>query len=1021
MINENGCEDLINVVGEVTYRDEEREKTAKARGQGIFQPPSPTGFAFQGSRSGTMGVMSRRVVPVCGSLCFFCPSLRARSRQPVKRYKPLLADIFPRSQDAVPNDRKIAKLCEYAMKNPLRIPKITEFLEQRFYKDLRNQHMGSVKVVLCVYTKLLCSCKEQMPLFANSLLGTVRTLLEQTPHEEIQVLGCSALAEFINCQVDSSYMFNLEGVIPKLCQLAQEVGDNDRALRLRAAGLRALASMVLFMGDHSQMSMDLGNIISATLENYMDINPFNGEVMRLELNCSSLPTNTISIKEELEPPVDASSNPCYWSRVCLHNMVGLAKEATTVRRVLEPFFCNFDSEDYWALEKGVALSVLKYFHQLLEESGENSHMLLSMLVKHLDHKNVVKQPLKQINILNVTMHLSQYAKQQVSVAITGALTDLMKHLRKCMQYSAEASSRVNGADKLNADLQSAIEQCILALSKKIGDAGPILDVMAVALENIPANCVVARATISAACRTAQIISCVPNVSYYQKAFPDALFHQLLLAMAHQDHETRIGAHYVFSVVIMPSLINTWLSHKGNSSLKYLRFPSILKGKGNSNVISDERESELEAMNTKVDEDVKQCSDLHKHVGSCSFKCAMTNGNKELGSLRLSSHQISLLLSSIWVQAISAENSPGNFEAMALTYNIALLFTRCKTSSHVGLVRCFQLAFSLRSIALDHEGNMQLPQRRSLFTLASYMLIFSARAGNLPELIPVVKSSLTDKMVDPCLELVEDIRVQAVNLQSSSGSTICASNEDAAAALKCLSVMRLDDQKSRETVISHFMTKFEKLSEEDLFGMKKQLLQGFSPDDTYPLGSSLFMETPRPGSPAMLLNIQASDEEEAPELLDDDSNDANGSQSGRKTSISTNSLDIVNVNQLLESVLETAQQVASLPASAALMPYDEVKNQCEALVSGKQKKMSVLQNIKQQQESKAIISVPESEEIPTSPVKKLQDWETTLQLINSEPIRSYDQLFLCSIEYGQEQSFRLPPSSPYDKFLSAAGC
>lgn len=47
---------------------------------------------------GKMGVMSRRVVPVCGNLCVFCPSLRARSRQPVKRYKKFIADIFPRNQ-----------------------------------------------------------------------------------------------------------------------------------------------------------------------------------------------------------------------------------------------------------------------------------------------------------------------------------------------------------------------------------------------------------------------------------------------------------------------------------------------------------------------------------------------------------------------------------------------------------------------------------------------------------------------------------------------------------------------------------------------------------------------------------------------------------------------------------------------------------------------------------------------------------------------------------------------------------
>lgn len=43
------------------------------------------------------GVISRQVLPACGSLCCFCPGLRTRSRQPVKRYKKLIADIFPTS------------------------------------------------------------------------------------------------------------------------------------------------------------------------------------------------------------------------------------------------------------------------------------------------------------------------------------------------------------------------------------------------------------------------------------------------------------------------------------------------------------------------------------------------------------------------------------------------------------------------------------------------------------------------------------------------------------------------------------------------------------------------------------------------------------------------------------------------------------------------------------------------------------------------------------------------------------
>ncbi|PNY15379.1 arm repeat superfamily protein [Trifolium pratense] len=43
------------------------------------------------------GVISRQVLPACGNLCFLCPGLRARSRQPVKRYKKLIAEIFPRN------------------------------------------------------------------------------------------------------------------------------------------------------------------------------------------------------------------------------------------------------------------------------------------------------------------------------------------------------------------------------------------------------------------------------------------------------------------------------------------------------------------------------------------------------------------------------------------------------------------------------------------------------------------------------------------------------------------------------------------------------------------------------------------------------------------------------------------------------------------------------------------------------------------------------------------------------------
>lgn len=48
-------------------------------------------------------------------------------------------------------------------------------------------------------------------------------------------------------------------------------------------------------------------------------------------------------------------------------------------------------------------------------------------------------------------------------------------------------------------------------------------------------------------------------------------------------------------------------------------------------------------------------------------------------------------------------------------------------------------------------------------------------------------------------------------------------------------------------------------QEELSSIKKQVLQGFSPDDDYPLGGPLFMETPRPCSPLARMEFQAFDE------------------------------------------------------------------------------------------------------------------------------------------------------------------
>ncbi|XP_028776287.1 uncharacterized protein LOC114733043 [Neltuma alba] len=1032
-----------------------------------------------------MSVISRNIWPVCGSLCFFCPALRERSRHPIKRYKKLLADIFPRSQEEEPNDRMIGKLCEYASRNPLRVPKITTYLEQRCYKELRNENIHCVKVVICIYRRLLVSCKEQMPLFASSLLGIIQILLDQARHNEVQALGCHTLFDFVNNQRDGTYMLNLDGLVSKLCLLAQEAGDEEKVQHLRASGIQALSSMVWFMGEFSHISAEFDNVVSVVLENYGDVEKDSENMQMTRITSWRMVVNE---KGQVNVPVEDVVNPRFWSRVCLRNMAKLAKEATTVRRVLESLFRYFDSANLWSPQHGLALSVLLEMQLIIENLGQNTHFLLSILVKHLDHKNVLKDPNMQLDIVDVITQLAKQTKVQQSVAIIGALSDMMRHLRKSIHCSLDDSNLGAEVIQWNQKYRQAVDECLAQLSLKIGDAGPVLDMMAVLLENMSNITVMARTLISAVYRTAQIAASIPNLQYQNKAFPEALFHQLLLAMVHPDHETRVGAHRIFSVVLVPSSVCPQPSSLVPSPVKaaHANVPRTLSrnvsvfsssaalfqkmdrkkpvfpedshnrtavdgaAKTNDNSIMNRLKSTYSRTQSKrrpssesTDKDKISSPSMMNRLKStysrvASVKKPQTAFGEENATtmlqalpLRLSSHQIALLLSSIWAQSLSPQNVPENFQAIAHTYSLVLLVARNKNSSNEALIQSFQLAFTLRSISLAEKVQLPPSRRRSLFTLATCMIVFIAKAYNVLSLIPIAKMALSDETVDPFLQIFDDNKLQVVMDTIRHPSKPYGSKEDDVDALKSLSAIKLTESQSKESFATMIVQNVEKSTDEPS-NLKEKLLRKFSPDNACPMGAQLSTESPGGIYQSGLKDDKSSDMVDAPLFtLDDDvSSRELESTAGAVVQLPSESPILLSVDDILGSVMETTNQVGRVSVSPPFdKPYKEMALHCEALLMGKQQMISTFMFPLPVQGNPFTISAEDYNqgkgEVPSqSTVQQslpiLQTGNPFLEP-NIVPMSGATPTqVLCAAAY-QYQTFQLPASSPYDNFLKAAGC
>ncbi|GAY37022.1 hypothetical protein CUMW_026050 [Citrus unshiu] len=540
----------------------------------------------------------------------------------------------------------------------------------------------------------------------------------------------------------------------------------------------------------------------------------------------------------------------------------------------------------------------------------------------------------------------------------------------------------------NRKYRSAVDECLVQLSVKIGDASPVSDMMAVMLENVSSITVMTRILISAVYRTAQI------------AFPEALFHQLLQATLCADHESRIAAHSIFSVVLIPSSVcphpraTAPFSKKAadqiqrtlSRNLSVFSSLAALFEKLTKEHFSSEENLPQELKDKPVHDEI-EFADLKRH----SSTLTEDEGNSRNKFPSFEQSPDSLMLSSIWAQSICPLNTHQNYKAIAHTYSLVLLFARSKRHCN------------------HHGGDPSL-------TLSMCMIILSSKTYNIPAPVLSVKTSLVDK-------------------------TNCLwSNEDNEDALKYLSAIERTESQSKEsiaTLIVKFVARssdvtfifvillqccslassgttivtFEILLQEDSSGIKQQLLKEFTPSDGF-LSAAHF----------------------EPSLITTD-NDVSPIAFGNQTdpfTLAEETPNLLGVDELLDSVSNKTPQVGrSSVSTPSNMPYNEMAGNCEALLMGKHQKMSVSMS-SQAYQSSVSISAPDYmnatyNRTPSSPNEPVS-FQGGNELSNEDngavlQIQSANShsMPLPTDHQQQPHFFRLPPSNPYDHFLKAAGC
>lgn len=346
-----------------------------------------------------------------------CPAFRPR-------YKRLVDNIFPATNDGGLVRSEMEKLTYYAASAPEKLDRIGEYLAHRLTRSISRKRDASVFIAMEALDQLLLACHaQQINSFVESFLRMVANLLE-SDNPDFQAVGTNSFIKFSKIEEDNaSYHRRYDFFVSKFSSMCHSNLENikDRK-RIQGHGIRGL---------HGVVRKTVPDELQANIwqKQHMDkIIPSLLYVMMQEQN----PEQSSSRRGSLQNK-EVGDNLTTAAEDCLRELLSRASYSN-VGAALRPALAHLDNHKKWTPVNAFAIKCFKVFMYAIQT--QYSHIIVKMLLDHLDEQDMNEGELKASILEVLCAVVSIPTSSPIGPAVIEVFSQLVRHL----EYSTDSKN-----------------------------------------------------------------------------------------------------------------------------------------------------------------------------------------------------------------------------------------------------------------------------------------------------------------------------------------------------------------------------------------------------------------------------------------------------------------------------------------------------------------------------------------------------------------------------------------------------